>query len=102
MTPPRPDGFLGECCPANYDDSSDEHSFIYALLEYFTNLRIGPVNYRSLIQTDIAAGSTLLSQKYYWIGTNIFHGIDFQGDNVVRFQQAGFGWFELVLLFGDG
>jgi hypothetical protein len=60
----------------NYDSGSREHSFIYALYDYYSN----GATLRVWVQDDLANGSTLLQRKYDWIRDNIYQGIEFDKD----------------------
>jgi hypothetical protein len=68
---PRKIGFTG--IGGNYDATSREHSFIYAVYYYLYRAE----EMRGYIQADMDAGNTLLRRKYLWIRDNIFRGIEF-------------------------
>lgn len=71
----RATGFTGYA--NNYDVSTRQHSFIGAMTFYFAD----GDQFRNWIKDDIAAGDTLLQQKYDWIKKNIFESMQFRKDN---------------------
>lgn len=78
----RAPGFLGVGSDdtENYDNTTDEHSWLYALLYYFKN----PGTFRSLAQTDAQNGNNLLQNKYNWMRDVIYNGVEFDETNVVQ------------------
>jgi hypothetical protein len=67
-------GFL-DVGGTNYDSTGREHSFLYAVDYYLTDGDL----FRVYAAADLAAGDSLLRDKYEWIRWNIFRGIEFRG-----------------------
>jgi hypothetical protein len=65
-------GFTG--IANNYDVTTRQHSWIYVLYYY---LKDGDY-LRGLVQQDLNAGDRLLCDKYHWIKTYIFQGVEFK------------------------
>ena len=91
-TPPetRPVSGCSGRCPgfilnSNYDQESTntedmDHAVLYPILWYFHR----GDEFRQLVIDDSAVGDALLSQKYEWVKTNIFRGVEFGDDLLPR------------------